>query len=92
MKPKRVWMVIVLLAAILLITGVATANSSSYVLDWFTIDGGGGMLTSTGYQVSGTTGQPDAGNLSAGGYQLSGGFWPGFDPARQLVYLPFVRH
>jgi hypothetical protein len=95
MKPKRFWMVILLLASSLLITGVAAAHSSGTVLDWFTIDSGGGVLTSaeptSGYQMSGTTGQPDAARLSAGGYQLSGGFWTGFEPARQLIYLPSVR-
>lgn len=96
MKPKRLWMVIVLLAFSLLITGVAAAHNSGYVLDWFTIDGGGGVLNSAGsntpaYQMSGTTGQPDAGSLSAGGYQLLGGFWTGSEPARHMLFLPSVR-
>jgi hypothetical protein len=51
------------------------AQSQSYSIDWFTIDGGGGTSTGGVYTVSGTIGQPDAGVLSGGNYALVGGFW-----------------
>ncbi len=51
-------------------------------LSQYTIDGGGGMLSSGGgFELSGTVGQPDAGPLSGemigGGFSISGGFWLG---------------
>jgi len=36
------------------------AAAQSYSIDWFTIDGGGGMSTGGVFSVSGTIGQPDA--------------------------------
>lgn len=51
-------------------------------VDWFTIDGGGTMLTvGGGFELSGTIGQPDAGALTGGGFELYGGFWPGVSGA-----------
>jgi hypothetical protein len=46
-------------------------------LDWWTIDGGGGMFsTGGGLELSGTVGQPDAGAALIGGsLELVGGFW-----------------
>jgi hypothetical protein len=67
------WFVITMLA------GVSSASAQPYSIDWFTVDGGGGMNGSGGiYTLSGTIGQPDAGSrLSGGSYSLQGGFWPG---------------
>ena len=65
------------LAAALLLTAGAVAEAQPFVIDWFTIDGGGGTSRGGNYTLSGTIGQPDAGALSGGGYTLEGGFWPG---------------
>src|ERR1039458_10603013 len=51
------------------------AQAQNYIVDWFTMDGGGGTSTGGVYSVSGTIGQPDAGRLSGGSYPLDGGFW-----------------
>ena len=52
------------------------AAAQNYTIDWFTIDGGGGISTDGVYSLSGTIGQPDAGGPIAGGtYSLTGGFW-----------------
>lgn len=50
-----------------------------YMLTWYTIDGGGGSSSSSGYTLQGTSGQADAGNMSGRNYSLWGGFWG--DPA-----------
>ncbi len=50
-------------------------HAQSYAIDWFTIDGGGGVSTGGVYTVSGTIGQPDAGQMSGGNYTVNGGFW-----------------
>ena len=56
------WLVLTLIVLLLLVaTLVGTALASSggdYVLDWYTIDGGGGMSTGGDYSLSGTIGQP----------------------------------
>ena len=50
--------------------------AAQYSLDWSTVDGGGGTVTSGQYTLSGTIGQPDAGEpLAVGQYSLCGGFW-----------------
>lgn len=51
------------------------AKAQTYSIDWFTIDGGGGVSTGGVYTVSGTIGQPDAGQMSGGNYTVNGGFW-----------------
>jgi hypothetical protein len=48
---------------------------TNYILDWWTVDGGGGTSTGGVYAVSGSIGQPDAGEMSGGAFTLLGGFW-----------------
>ena len=52
--------------------------NAQYAIDWFTIDGGGGISSGGSYTLSGTIGQPDANpvTLTGGSYTLEGGFWP----------------
>jgi len=67
-----------LLLAILAVIGVTFSQSAGdYILDWSTIDGGGGQSSGGQYVLTGTIGQPDAAYSSAAGYELLGGFWPG---------------
>jgi hypothetical protein len=62
-----------LCCALGLTTGALAQN---YSIDWYTMDGGGGISTGGVYSVTGTIGQPDAGALMSGGnYTLQGGFW-----------------
>jgi hypothetical protein len=67
-------------------------TGGGYDLSWSTVDGGGGTISSGGYQLIGTIGQPDAGaSLTGGSYTLTGGFWPG--AAKNInyaLYLPIV--
>lgn len=72
---KRTWALM-----FLGLCGVAPAAAQPFDLDWYTIDGGGGLFSAAGtFEVSGTIGQPDAGltAMTGGTYELSGGFWPG---------------
>jgi hypothetical protein len=61
------------------------------VLDWYTIDGGGGTSSGGDYSLSGTIGQPDAGGMSGGDYDLSGGFWSGIMEALYELFLPLIQ-
>jgi hypothetical protein len=85
--------ILLALAAILLLAGVALAQSGGpYSLSWHTVDGGGETFSRGGdFVLGGTIGQPDAGPLHGGSYTLTGGFWPGAIAARTCyVYLPLV--
>jgi len=64
-------------APLLLVLFSLAAQGQDFALDWFTVDGGGGMSTGGQFTVSGTIGQPDAGRMSGGQFTLHGGFWPG---------------
>src|SRR5436190_23908160 len=66
------------------------ASAQSFVIDWFTIDGGGGTSTGGVFSLSGTIGQPDAGQMSGGNYSLDGGFW-GIIAAVQTPSSPLLR-
>jgi hypothetical protein len=73
------------------LTILASASSGGdYVLDWFTIDGGGGTGTGGDYAISGTIGQPDVGSMSGGDYSLEGGFWERVSLFFYALFLPII--
>jgi hypothetical protein len=51
------------------------AGAQVFSIDWFSLDGGGGVSTGGVYAVSGTIGQADAGRMSGRNFTLEGGFW-----------------
>jgi hypothetical protein len=65
-------------------------GAQNYSIDWFTIDGGGGVCAGGVFAVSGTIGQPDAGAMSGGNFSVSGGFWS-LDPLGRPV-LSITHH
>ena len=85
---------IVATAAILLLAGVAVAQTGDgYDLTWSTVDGGGATFHPGGaYTLGGTVGQPDARLLTGGEYTLGGGFWGGgtLVGVSYDTYLPLV--
>jgi hypothetical protein len=88
---KRTWLFFTLCILCFLVAGSALASSGGdYILDWYTIDGGGGTSSGGVYSVSGTIGQPDAGEMSGGDYALSGGFWGRFIEALFELFLPLI--
>jgi hypothetical protein len=92
MSPTKKWILLITSLLILVsVTSIAFASSGgSYVLDWYTIDGGGGTSTGGDYSVSGTIGQPDAGSLSGGDYSLAGGFWASVSQFFYDLFLPLI--
>lgn len=68
------------------------AAPTGYQLDWFSLDGGGGVAQGGTYALVGSIGQPDAGSLVGGSYQLRGGFWVGNqnDVYTSSVWLPLL--
>ena len=56
----------------------STAPAQPYVVDWHTMDAGGGVSAGGQFEVSGTIGQHDASlALTGGSIELVGGFWAG---------------
>jgi len=54
------------------------ASAGDYIIDWSTIDGGGGTSSGGEFVITGTIGQHDAGTvMSSGSFNWTGGFWPG---------------
>ena len=58
-------------------SAVLAASGGQYILEWSTIDGGGGTSSGGQYTLTGTIGQPDAGYLYGGQFDLDGGFQTG---------------
>jgi hypothetical protein len=85
---------------VLLLAGIALAQTESvssalrsagYDLTWWTVDGGGGSMSGSGYALTGTAGQPDAGPaLSGGRYTLFSGFWAGGGEAPPACPVPLT--
>jgi CSLREA domain-containing protein len=76
---KRITILLVTLACLLL-SGVALARSAAgFDLWWHVIASGGGQAVSSSYIyiVNGSIGQPVVAESSGTGYRLSAGFWPG---------------
>ncbi len=93
MKPSRLIPVLVALLLLTALAAVTVVSAQGLLgLDWWTVDGGGGLSQGDGYSLHGSLGQPDAAQSSGGQYSLSGGFWAGGAPAEVtiLVHLPFV--
>ena len=82
---------IILLAGWLLMAVPTFSQSGGdYVLNWSTIDGGGGTSRGGQYTLTGTIGQPDAAYSAGGDYELLGGFWPG-GPLCFVDFYTFAR-
>lgn len=79
---------ILFMALLIILTMVASSHAQSYAIDWWTVDGGGGISSGGSHILSGTIGQPDAGVMSGGGYALTGGFWS-LNPFN-MIYLPLI--
>jgi hypothetical protein len=89
---KRLLIVVSLITFLLLtIQTVRAASDTPYIMDWWTVDSGGGNSSSDTYTLSGTIGQADPGTLGGGGYSLEGGFWVSLQEAWKVVFLPLIH-
>jgi len=68
--------IFLLMAALLLLAGVAMANDS-YNIPWWVIGGGGGHAEAGIYTLDATIGQAVVGPATDGGRELCSGFWCG---------------
>ena len=67
-----------LIPAVLTLLGIAAlAAAQEFSLDWFTVDNGGAMRSTSGnFELNCSIAQPDASPpLTGEGFELTGGFW-----------------
>ncbi len=86
---------VLVLAALLLLSGAATVSAQSggpFTLTWDTIVAGGGISTGGAYTLSDRVGRPDAGISSGGAFTLTDDFSSagGGSATARKVYLPTV--
>jgi hypothetical protein len=83
--------VLVLASGLLVHASEASAllTASNTLTNW-SVDGGGGSSSGSGYTITGTLGQPDAGVLTGNSYTLTGGFWGGV-PANSPIFVPIAQ-
>lgn len=70
---------------LLILTPVIAAQN--YRVDRYVIASGGGEMSSTGYSVNGTIGQPLVGSSSSSSYIVESGFWVGAGGAAACEYV-----
>lgn len=63
------------LAALLMLCSLPASGGGDLQLARSTVDGGGGAMAGSGYEINATIGQYDASLMSAGAYTLTAGFW-----------------
>jgi hypothetical protein len=76
-------------AAILLVLISVVPVLAALDNDWWVMGGGGGSISSAGFALSSTIGQPLIGTASNDSLQLCAGFWCGVMP-EYYVYLPLI--
>ena len=88
---KRITVILVVVALLLLTSGALAMDSTNYALNWFTplTSGGGGPSSSANYAVNFTIGQTAIGASDSTNYAVGLGYWYGSFGSR--IYLPIVQ-
>jgi len=62
---------------VLMVFALVASAQAQPIIDWFTLDAGGGVQSSANYLVNFTAGQSDVGStsLSSANYRIIPGFW-----------------
>lgn len=91
MKAKSALGIGLLLALLLLASGVQAMSSTNYKLEWFTplTGAGGGPASSTHYAVNLTIGQTAVGRTASASHRASLGYWAGLFTG-SWNYLPLT--
>ena len=87
MRHKRLC---ALFALLWLCTALVAQAGPAYILDWYTVDGGGTCSAGGSYTVCSSIGQADAGTMSGGSYTVYGGFWSADGASGYVIDLPLI--
>ena len=68
--------VVILFVSVIFAQSLPAGVGGPYVLEWTTIDGGGGTSSGGTYTLTGTIGQPDPAYSESEVFIVMGGFWP----------------
>jgi len=95
MKKYRVVLlcITILLFFSLLTTPATQAALDAFVLNWWSVDSGGGQSNGSVYNLQGVAGQTDAGLLQGGDFSLAGGYLGGaaiLSPTYHNLFLPLI--
>ena len=83
---NTVKMMLAIIGVCVLASAAVASSGGQYVLEWSTIDGGGGVSSGGQYSLRGTIGQSDAGYSYGGQFDIDGGFQTG----GALCFVNFV--
>jgi hypothetical protein len=88
---KRLMLLLLLIALVLVVNQAWAMSSANYRVDWFTplTTGGGGAATSAHYAVNVTIGQAAIGASAGASYTAGLGYWYGAGGSFR-VYLPLI--
>lgn len=80
-------------AAVVLVSvfALSAQAQTDYTIDWWTMDGGGGISNGGGFELTGTIGQWDASAvdaISGGDFTVTGGFWAVAQPVCTTFVSP----
>lgn len=88
---KRIMLLLLAIALVLVVNQAWAMSSTNYRLDWFTplTGSGGGSATSAHYAANFTVGQSVIGTSTSTNYQTGLGYWYGAVGGLR-VYLPLI--
>jgi hypothetical protein len=88
---KRLTLLLLLIALVLVVNQAWAMSSTNYRLDWFTplTSGGGGPATSAHYAANFTVGQTAVGASASTNYKVGLGYWHGAAGSYR-IYLPLI--
>lgn len=92
MHRKRIILILVLAACLLLTHSASAISSPSYVIDWIVpLSGGGGSASSPNYAVNLTIGQTVTGLSGSANFQAGWGFWHDVRQTLWELFLPLLQ-
>jgi hypothetical protein len=88
--PRRAWHRLLIICFLLfLAASMVIAAPTAGEIEWSFLGGSGARVTSNGYVLEGTLGQPVVGQASNQSSALCAGFWCGV-PQQHTLYLPLI--
>ena len=92
MQRKRIILILVLAACLVLTHSAMAISSPNYAIDWMVpLSGGGGSASSPNYAIHLTIGQTVTGLSGSASFQAGWGFWHDVRQTLWELFLPLVQ-